>query len=365
MQINNEIREENFRKKITLFTFALTFFVVLSHWGEYYSIVSHGEGVRFVSFLNNFYSLMGSAALVSFFMMSGFLFFSGVSCIADLKGKMLRRLVSLGIPFVAWNLFNLVFNIAYGLYKQNLSMSFLDIVKGFTVSPFNAPMWYLLALLVLMCLSPLMLLLKRYPRVALIAAAIVFFGVPFLYVVWKPEGEILVWIKRLLGYFPVYFASSVLAMHKRDAVVADGEYKYNRLISISSLVLSLAIILIFTLGNIEIAVVRMFTYQILPVLLWLSLPAGALSGVKIKFPLTVAPFLYGAHIVLKLILNSLWTQKLFLNVNFPLILDFVFQLVLVGIMYAVCLGGAYLAKKLLPEKIYKIFAGGSAGRKMF
>lgn len=365
MQNNIEINEERFRKKITIFTFVLTFFVVLSHWGEYYSNVARGEGVRIVSFMTSLYSLMGSVALVSFFMMSGFLFFSGVESICDLKGKMLRRAISLGIPFIAWNIFNLAFNIAYGLYKGNLNIGLLDIVKGFTISPFNAPMWYLLALLVLMGLSPLMILLKKHPRVALITAIVIFFGTPFLYNAWKTDNIVLLWIKRLLGYFPVYFATSVLAMHKRDAVVRDSEYKHKRVISLGSLIISLAIILVFTLGNIEMTVVRLFTYQILPVLLWLALPSTALDNITIKFPLTMAPFLYGMHIVLKLILNSIWTQKLFLNVNFPLALDILFQLMLLGVMYGVCLGVAYLLKRIMPEKIYKIFAGGSAGRKMF
>ncbi len=365
MKNNIEKKEEHFRKKITLFTFVLTFFVILSHWQEYYSNVARGEGVGVVSFITSLYSLMGSVALISFFMMSGFLFFSGVEGVRDLKGKMLRRAVSLGIPFIAWNIFNLVFNIAYGLYKGNLDIGFMDIIKGFTISPFNAPMWYLLALLVLMCLSPLMVLLKKHPRVALIMAVLVFFGVPFLYVLWEPANIILVWIKRLLGYFPVYFLGSVLAMHKREVVIMDSGYKYKRVISLGSLIISLAIILVFTLGNIETTVVRLFTYQALPIFLWLAVPSGALDGIKIKFPLTIAPFLYGMHIVLKLILNSVWTQKLFLNVDFPLALDILFQLILLGVMYGVCLGVAYLLKKILPEKIYKIFAGGSAGRKMF
>lgn len=363
--MNNEMKEQNFRKKITLFSFVLTFFVVLSHWQEYLSIVSHGEGVRAVGFITSFYSLMGSVALVSFFMMSGFLFFSGVENMSDLKGKIIRRAVSLGIPFVVWNLFNLLFNIAYGLYKGNLDIGVVDIISGFTISPFNAPMWYLLALLVLMCLSPLMLLLKKHPRVALIVAVLVFFGVPFLYNIWQTDSIILLWVKRLVGYLPLYFIAGVLAIHKKDAVVSDGEYKYARVISLGSLIISLSIILVFTFGNIESTVVRLFTYQSLPLFLWLSLPTGALDKISIKFPLTIAPFLYGMHIVLKLILNSVWTQKLFLNVDFPLWLDIIFQFMLVGIMYGICLFTAFVLKKILPEKIYRILAGGNAGRKMF
>lgn len=363
--MNIKQREESFGKKITFFTFILTFFVVLSHWQEYYSIVSHGEGALAVSFITKFYSLMGSVALVSFFMISGFLFFSGVESFSDLKGKILRRVISLGIPFVVWNVFNLAFNIAYGLYKGQLDIGALDLIKGFTISPFNAPTWYLLALLVLACLSPLMIMLKKRPRVALIMAIVVFLGVPFLYSAWQPANAILVWIKRLVGYFPVYFATSVIAMHKRDSVIKDDEYKHSRVISYGSLILSLAIILIFTFGSIEMPVVRLFTYQILPALLWLAMPSSKFDKLTIKLPITIAPFIYGMHIVLKLILNSLWTQKLFKNVDFPLLLDIIFHFILVGVIYGICLGVAYLAKKLLPEKIYKIFAGGSAGRKMF
>ena len=110
---------------------------------------------------------------------------------------------------------------------------------------------------------------------------------------------------------------------------------------------------------------RWVFYQLLPILLWIAVPANAFDKAKIPFALTVSPFVYAMHSVLILILNSLWTQKLFGGVDFPFALDILFQLVLCGVLYGICLGVAFLAKKLLPEKIYEIFAGGSAGRKMF
>lgn len=352
----------NIDKKITLYTFAMTIILVFSHWTHFYRMTNPTSAVP--DYLDRLWGLLGSVSLVSFFMMAGYLLYRGASTTADVKDKLLRRLVYLGIPFLFWNLVALIYEIAYGLYKGNLDISFTDVLLGFSLDPFNSPTWYLLALLLLMCLSPLVIKLKEHPRVTGILLAALFVGVYLLYILWSPEHFALVWIKRLLGYLPAYFLGAYAAMCFGDAVLRDGEYAYNRFISIGAATLSVALVALVTLSGTDSVAVKYPVYLILSVLLWLAVPATVCGKAKITFPLTVAPFVYSMHSILILILNSLWTQKLFGGVDFPLPLDLLFHALLVGVLYLVCLGVALAAKKLLPERVYKIFAGGSSGRKM-
>lgn len=357
--------EKGFKSKLTVYTFVMTLFVVMSHWTHYYLTTGLGAGSDAYAYISRLWSLLGSVSLVFFFGMSGFLFMRGVASRADLGGKMLRRLVSLGIPFVAWNLFNLIYNIAYGLYKGSLDIGFTDILYGFSFSPFNSPMWYLLALLLLMCLSPLLLLLKNRPRVTLIVALGTIALAYVLYCLLEPTHWLLLWLKRLLGYLPVYVVGAALALHSEETVTSGGAYAHSRFVTVGAAVLSLAMVLLFVLGGEMSIWLKWPVYQLLPVLMWLSVPSKLLEGVRLSLPLTVSPFVYAMHSVLILILNSLWTQKLFGGVDFPLAVDILFHLLLVGVLWAICLGTAFVLKKLLPERIYKIFAGGSAGRKMY
>ena len=357
--------ENAFSKKVTLFSFIMTFFVVFSHWTHFYRMTNPTASPVLLDALDSFFSMMGIAALASFFMMSGFMFFRGVEAFSDLKGKMLRRLISLGIPFIFWNFIFLVYELLYGLVKGGVDIDIIDVLFGFSFAPLNAPMWYLLALLVLMCFSPLILMLKKHPRVALICTVAVYAGVYILYFFSEGGNWAYNWVLRLLGYAPIYMLGAVLALCAPTAVTNEQSRRYGGFISAGAGVLSLVIILIVTLGDVNNVKILWFIHQLLPVLLWTALPMSLCSKARISFPLTVAPFVYAMHSLLILILNSLWTQKIFSGVDFPFALDMFFLVILVGILYGVCLGVAFVARKLLPEKIYKIFAGGSAGRKMF
>ena len=362
IKINSE-KEARFNKKLTVYNLVLVAFVVLSHWTSYFALTIPASTIR--PYLESFLSVMGSAALVSFFLMSGFVLMRGVACYRDLGKKAIRRLIYLGAPFIFWNLFTLAYNIAYGIYSGSLAISPKAVFLGFTISPYNAPTWYLLALLVLVALTPLVLLLKNYPRVTAIVTLAVFLGAYFAYIYWTPTTLFTLWIKKLLGYLPMYLLGAVLAQHAEAAVLSDGEYRKNNVISIVSAILAALLVIVTVIGEVDDIRIKLPVYMMLPILLWLSLPATLFDRVNITLPLAVAPMIYGAHSVLILILNSLWTQKLFGGVDFPVAVDLIFLVLLMALLYGICLGAAYIMKKLLPDRIYGILFGGSSGRKMY
>ena len=353
---------ENVSKKITVLNLVLTFFIVFSHWTSFYPLTAFGKASAVGDALTEIFSVLGIVSLATFFMLSGYLFYRNLDTLEDLRGKAVRRLLMLGVPFVFWNVIYLLYNIAYGLYKGNLDINGIDVLLGFTLNPFNSPMWYLLALLVLMALSPLVMTLKKHPHISGVAVVLVFFTAMLISVLTESGGIVWNWIRRLISYLPLYFIGAFLGMHA-DETVREEKF-FNKNYSILSAVVFVAIIATMVVIDVP-APFKWLFYQLTPVLLWISVPAKIFTRVTPCLALSVAPFIYASHSLAILVLNSIWTQKLFSAIDFPTGVDIIFHILLAAMLYFACLGAAWLLKKILPEKIYQIFAGGSAGRKMY
>lgn len=353
---------ENVSKKITVLNLILTFFVVLSHWTSFYSLTSFGKPSAVTDVLSEVFSVLGIVSIAAFFMLSGYLFYRNLETANDLPKKAVRRLVSLGIPFLFWNVIYLLYNIFYGLYKGTLSLNATSVLLGFTLRPFDSPMWYYLALLVLMGLSPLVMTLKKHPHISGIAVGLIFFSSMLICTLTTEGGMVWNWIRRTISYAPLYFLGAFLGMHA-DSAVREEKF-YNKNYSIFAAVLFALIISAMVVIDVPLAF-RWLFYQLTPVLLWIAVPANLFTRVKTTAALSVAPVFYAAHSLIILVLNSIWTQKLFGGIDFPVGVDILFHLVLLSVAYLICLLAIIVMKKILPEKIYKIIAGGSAGRKMF
>lgn len=360
-ELNKKRLDENVSKKLTVYGFVMTVFIVLSHWTHFYRATDKNSELALFDYLDNFYSMLGLLSLATFFMLSGFLFYYGIESYKDLGGKLVRRLMSLGIPFLAWNAVYLIYNILYALYKSEPMPSFKEIVLGFTIAPFNAPLWYLLALLVLAAFSPIVLLLKNHPRIGTASLTLAFVGC-IIFISKVSLSGYGFWIIRLMGYVPIYMLGAVLGMYK-GTYIAYEKYHTGRL-SVVSAVAVAAILVCFTFFPQRISPVNTVLYYAMAVLSWLAIPASVFKKSKIGFPITVSYFVYSLHALLILILNWLVTRKLLVSVDLPVALDIIIHIALVGVLYLICLGIAFLAKKILPERVYKIFAGGSAGRKL-
>ena len=354
--------QENVSKKITVLNLVLTFFIVFSHWTSFYPLTAFGNSSPVGDVLAEIFGVLGIVSIATFFLMSGYLFYRNLDTLEELRSKALRRLATLGIPFLFWNLIYLLYNIAYGLYKGNLDIDAIDVLLGFTLTPFDSPMWYLLVLIVLMGLAPLVMSLKKHPHISGIAVGLVFFTAMLISVLTEDGGVVWNWIRRTISYSPLYFIGAFLGMHA-DKTVREEKF-YNQNYSVFAGVIFVAIIAAMVVIDVPLAFKWLF-YQLTPILLWVAVPANLFTRVNTCLPLSVSPVLYAAHSLGILVLNSLWTQKLFKTVNFPTGVDILFQFVLAGVLYLACLGFTWVMKKILPEKIYKIFAGGTAGRKMF
>ncbi len=355
-----------FDKKVTVYALVMTLMVVLSHWTHFLPATNPGTDSRVVEAINNAYEVYGIVAMTGFFMFSGFMMYYGIESLHDLYGKICRRVLSLGIPFVFWNLFALAYEVAYAIYKGVFSLemfSFKNLILGFTLVPYNSPMWYLFALGALVCLSRVFVLLKNQRGVGAYCFVAVFITSLVVSTLWQGQGVVVLWVRRLLTYLPLYFLGSWMGLHYSDIIVKE---KYHK--GITAVVAAFVFCLIsvyFIFFKQDIRPVNVVLYQSMAPLLWLSVPQALTNRIRISFPMTVYPFVYAMHGVLITVIHWLTVRVIMVGHPLPMWADALVQILLVLVLYLVATLVAFIFKLILPNKVYRIFAGGSAGRKMF
>ena len=108
-----------------------------------------------------------TAAVPTFFMISGYLFFKSVNTIKDVIDKIRRRFFSLFVPFVAWSFFYYFFYLVIGnLFDISTPIKFsvADAIKSILLYKYVFPMWYMLDLCIFIVLSPIIFFVKKSPN---------------------------------------------------------------------------------------------------------------------------------------------------------------------------------------------------------
>lgn len=346
---------ESLSKKISIYNFICTLGIVIYHWKNFYILFSNKENYLSDS-LYNFYDLLASISLGFFFMTSAYLFYLGIDSGVKLVKKIKKRLITLGIPFIVWNILCFAYSSTYSLIRgRGLDVSLGDIILGFTLDPFDGPFWYIVALIVLMSISPLLLKLKKKPQLFLIVVITLTIVCSIVHSEISSENMFVSWLLRLLNYTPIYIFGAYLALCK-SRIFSRGRY-INKVISVLALLSGATIVLYFTLVDVEANAFTWCLKAVLPILLWLAVPDELFGKAKIVFPIRISFFLYAMHGTLIGILDTIFTKLVGYN-NMPLILSIICHIVLFTILYLVCLAFAFITKKILPKKIYFALSGG-------
>lgn len=113
---------------------------------------------------------IGCISVPLFLLISGFLFFregDGLLTKEVWLGKLKKRVRSLVIPYLLWNL------IAYAIYAVRFGFSISDFFHSFWVidipgrtgsSPMDGPLWYVRNLMVMILLSPIISMMLKYTK---------------------------------------------------------------------------------------------------------------------------------------------------------------------------------------------------------
>ncbi|MBQ7026221.1 MAG: acyltransferase [Peptococcaceae bacterium] len=121
-----------------------------------------------------------TAAVPTFFLLSGYLFFRSANTFSDVFQKQKKRIKSVLMPFLAWSAFYygmyaVVSLVVPGFLQGNVDLSVTGILKGIVFYQYSFPLWYMFQLCVFVLLTPAILLLLRSKvasTVVLAAAAV-------------------------------------------------------------------------------------------------------------------------------------------------------------------------------------------------
>jgi fucose 4-O-acetylase-like acetyltransferase len=153
---------------------------------------------------------LAAVAVPLYFLLAGFLFFAGLAPgPAPLRAKLARRMRTLLVPFLVWNVALGAAFLAVGHFPRE-PLALLDATFGITRPPAVYPFWFLRDLMIAVALAPLLApLARRAPWLGLIV-----FGVPWLTHTWpiKTPGAV------SLGFF---FVGAATALHGRSLFALD------------------------------------------------------------------------------------------------------------------------------------------------
>lgn len=118
----------------------------------------------FINEWHDFAIFIRNACVPMFFAISGYLFFRGFN-FAKLKSKLRRRVDTLLIPYLIWNIVYVILFVV--LYKMGymksipITLDFAGILKG-VVNSECSPLWFVRYLMLFVCIAPLAYFVLRY-----------------------------------------------------------------------------------------------------------------------------------------------------------------------------------------------------------
>lgn len=137
--------------------------VVVLHQYNTVGLGRNSIAAYFVSFISHG---LCTAAVPTFFCMSGYLFWRKVDTFQDVWLKMKRRVKTVLLPFCLWNIFYaLLFNVTQVGGGGNITVP--QIISSVFFYKYYFPMWYMFQLMIFFLLSPLFYLLLKDFRITI------------------------------------------------------------------------------------------------------------------------------------------------------------------------------------------------------
>lgn len=278
-------------------------------------------------------------ALNFFFLVSGYMCFKeeNLNC-----GKLIKkRIKTLVIPFVIWNLVAIVF---YSIKGRSLSLFKSVISLNFWISPLNYPIWYLMTLFLFILLTPLMKMAfkRKWSAVALLV-----FSVCVNVLGWQFGQEYLVkiphvgaYLIRMCLYFPTFFIGAYIA-HYCKSIIEIESYFVNLLGAAGTIIC----ISVFKATTLNISA-RTLLWLFCCIMIWMMIPQKIFKWWNI-WEKVVSPsfFLFVSHSMLIPVGAKIFVGES----NRTYFLQVLFAVVAGSIIY-------YVIKKIFP-KTWKIMSG--------
>lgn len=330
------MKEQQFRNKITWFTFGFSLFVVWVHsYNAELYLGKTAEADAIYRFQHWIGDGIGQIAVPGFFMISGYLFYRNFSR-EKLIPKWNSRIRSVLVPFIVWNF---IYYLGYvigsrlpwmtdvvgkGVIPFNLSAA-VDAVINYT---YNYVFWYLYQLILLILLAPVLYAVLRHKIP----------GIVFQAVVWILLAAGVNLPKLNLDALAYYSLAAFLAIHGSGSV----EAAWNLRRGIAGGVMLIGSVAAFRYGLRVAEPVLFVLSRVLAVAgLWALAPEGWLKEPK-QF-MNSNFFLYATHFAFVRFINKAGTEVLPAVPAVPVALYLVMPVLVLGISSGI---GAVLRRQV-------------------
>lgn len=333
------MEEKEFRGKVTLMNFLCCVLVIWHHSGNADLFAgAHGVSPALDFFENTLTFAVIRADIPAFFMLSGYLFFRNFTW-AGLPGKWRRRVRSLLIPYLFWNLFWYFARLLASGFGPAASLPGLapvpadarTLIRAAFCYAYNPVFWFMYQLILLVILAPVIrfFLLSRWSSV--------------LY------GLFLLWVFLTWPALPIvnqdaliyYSLGAFWAVWGKEAVEREDSPR-RALAGLFGVFLSLILCLLnLRTGRVQFLVAYL---ALLPQAVWLLLPLNA-GGIAGKSPwMGCTFFIYATHFVLVRAINKVGGRI------FPgsTVAGFLFYLAMPAVVIVIVWAAAGWLKKHLP-----------------
>lgn len=212
-----------FSRKIYYMNFIYSIIMLLHHAdaGVFFdNIIQTGSFMDYAAHRINLW-FVETDAIYYFMMLSAFLLYHDLSK-DNVKGKLRRRIKTLFIPWLVWNMIGMI---SYHDFDQGIAY----LLRNFFASRFCPEIRYLVTLMVLLLFIPLFrrIFKMKYVREAALAAIYIigYLGFPFIreadfFPSERAKAEVLL----MLSHVPVYCLGAYLGLNYAEFIISE---KYN------------------------------------------------------------------------------------------------------------------------------------------
>lgn len=189
--------KENFSKKISVYSFVLSLFVVIGH----VTYVAN-TNVQLLHISERYVSGLVAWAMGYFFFVSGYLFYRNFD-MKQLPRKLRSRVQSLLVPYIIWNTIAVI--VLYKLYIIGLSKIWNWYININNLA--DGPLWYVQCIMVYFVLTPIVYLILKNKKVFwIVFLVLTVCGCVFDFGIYA----------RYVYYFPIFFLGAGIAYHYHE-----------------------------------------------------------------------------------------------------------------------------------------------------
>lgn len=337
-------REKN---KISYLHFILSVLVILIH-----SINNETKIEQFFSIEKG----IGQFAVPLFFVISGFLFFRNAYTMNDVKQKMRKRVYTLLIPYLLWNL---IYYVLYMLRNPGMGLDIAMILDAAFNYTYNPAFWFIYQLILLIIISPILFYALKNVKYIIIFIILISLSIILEYDLPYINEDAIIYFFSGALFSKIYNSNKMSFISKKSFVIA----------LISAIIAFILNRWTFNMIYVNVNFRTIFIWTIILVRLFAAFTIFYFVDLIFKYDKVYSFmentfFLYAIHymIVKAMIVIMKYIEYKFLILIAPNIFIEIFEIVVFTISPIVCIIVNYYLSRYIKKKNAKVYAYLSGNR---